>query len=917
MAVALFLMGHAYVYGAQLNPYAYDVKAQLSGTNIELSYKLNAAATSTDIIVYCNEIEIGRQHLTAVDSNAVGAHTATIDLSAFNQAGNCTVGIKVNGNSPAQPTQLKNGTSAVTYSLYHPKGVAIDKNPASPYFGRILTDECMLHSKSSGYISCPEKNGIYAFDPAFQQIHNGSGYAFKGGLTYTAKMTNGSTNAYAPYRIRISQSGRIFVTMQDDHHGLIYEASADLQTFTPIVSNYTINGRQAMNASLDLKDNQDGSISLLALNCNSRGIGFNNTGWELTEFTVAVDGTISSRVVMDSAAIISVIGFQKDVDPIEGTDPAGNHWRTVLTASNTQFQYAADGGYWFINSRSNDYEAAFAHVKADGTWDMVMARIEGSTAAANSGDFYGGAGFVEIGDKVFVGMNRYTSANGKIGVFTVDYSGTNTPVTLDSYITAEVIGRNINDFAYDPAYNLYAAGNSGEKIIAVALPYSGQVETPVVLPSNVVLPLVDHLYEIGDNQPNRSWDPVNSNEMVMVEPNVFEGTFTFTNNPNNGDPSYFAFTTVKPATADWDLVNTNRFGGATNNKLVADESFEAMAKGNYGFTVNAGTYKLRVDLNEMKLSVTQIYDALYELGDNQGWSLTSKGTMTQTASNVFEGDFLFGSSAENAPDYTNYFAFTISSSTSDWSDINNYRFSGATEDLEVADGDKIILGKHGDRSLTIADGYYHFKVDMNKKTLEVSKKGDCLIVTEAGYATYYNGVAAYEMPTGMTGYVFNVANRLEQVYDAGDIVPAATPLVLGAAEGTYDLVFTTGGVAPGANSLLVGSDEAVMTNTLVSGNHIYYGLSLNSAGEASSVGFYWMAENGGAFENAAHKAFLAVPVLTYQDYFLAPAIRFEENNATNIQNIEGQEKAVKFIQNGQIFIRKDGVVYDAMGRVIR
>ena len=906
MAVVFCMLCHGYAYGSQLNPYAYDVNATLNGTNIELSYKLNAAATSTDIIVYCNEIEIGRQHLTAVDSNAVGAHTATIDLSAFNQAGNCTVGIKVNGNSPAQPTQLTNGTSAVTYSLYHPKGVAIDKNPASPNFGRILTDECMLHSKSSGYISCPEKNGIYAFDPAFQQIHNGSGYAFKGGLTYTANMTNGSTTAYAPYRIRISQSGRIFVTMQDDHHGLIYEASADLQTFTPIVSNYTINGRQAMNASLDLKDNQDGSISLLALNCNSRGIGYNNTGWELTEFTVAVDGTISSRVVMDSAAIISVIGFQKNVDPIEGTDPAGNHWRTVLTASNTQFQYAADGGYWFINSRSNDYEAAFAHVKADGTWDMVMARIEGSTAAAGSGDFYGGAGLIEIGDKIYVGMNP----SGTIGIFTVDYTGANTTITNDGYITVKKISRNINDMAYDPAYNLYAVGNSGEKIIAVALPYSGQVETPVALPSNVVLPLVDHLYEIGDNQPNRSWDPVNSNEMVMVEPNVFEGTFTFTNNPNDGNPSYFAFTTVRPATEDWTNVNSHRYGGAAAN-LVTDGSVQELTYGGeYSLTIAPGTYKFRVDLNENPAKV-YVEGYLYEIGNNIDWDLENHVAMTKVAANVYEKELTLTKD-------TTYLAFTRCASTTDWGAVNAARYATGVYQERLDDGSEETLVKgDGDATVTLLPGVYTVRVDFNTNKVTVAQSVAKVNVTEAGYATYFKGTKAYTMPTGMKGYVFNVTNRLEEVYHAGDIVPAATPLVLGAAEGTYDLVFTTGGVAPTANSLLVGSDVATPTSSLVIGEHKFYGLSLNSAGEASSVGFYWMAENGGAFENAAHKAFLAVPVLTYQENFLAPAIRFEENNATNIQNIEGQEKAVKFIENGQIFIRKDGVVYDAMGRVIR
>lgn len=46
-------------------------------------------------------------------------------------------------------------------------------------------------------------------------------------------------------------------------------------------------------------------------------------------------------------------------------------------------------------------------------------------------------------------------------------------------------------------------------------------------------------------------------------------------------------------------------------------------------------------------------------------------------------------------------------------------------------------------------------------------------------------------------------------------------------------------------------------------------------------------------------------------------IEEEENNATNIEDIEANKQAVKFIENGQLLIRKDGVVYDTMGRVIR
>ena len=40
-------------------------------------------------------------------------------------------------------------------------------------------------------------------------------------------------------------------------------------------------------------------------------------------------------------------------------------------------------------------------------------------------------------------------------------------------------------------------------------------------------------------------------------------------------------------------------------------------------------------------------------------------------------------------------------------------------------------------------------------------------------------------------------------------------------------------------------------------------------------------------------------------------------NATNIQAIDSNNDVVKYIQNGQLFIKRDGVVYDALGRVIK
>ncbi|MBO4453461.1 MAG: hypothetical protein J5761_00220 [Paludibacteraceae bacterium] len=38
---------------------------------------------------------------------------------------------------------------------------------------------------------------------------------------------------------------------------------------------------------------------------------------------------------------------------------------------------------------------------------------------------------------------------------------------------------------------------------------------------------------------------------------------------------------------------------------------------------------------------------------------------------------------------------------------------------------------------------------------------------------------------------------------------------------------------------------------------------------------------------------------------------------TSIDNAEAEAQVVKFIQNGQIFIEKNGVVYNVMGQEVR
>ncbi len=190
---------------------------------------------------------------------------------------------------------------------------------------------------------------------------------------------------------------------------------------------------------------------------------------------------------------------------------------------------------------------------------------------------------------------------------------------------------------------------------------------------------------------------------------------------------------------------------------------------------------------------------------------------------------------------------------------------------------------------------------------------ETVTVSDVGYATLYYGTENLIVPEGVVARTYKVEGGAlveTETYEAGEVVPKKIAVVLEGAEGIYDFIVTpVPGMGPAATNLK-GSDVATTTT----GGTYYYGLSLNSASEANSVGFYWMAAGGVAFTNGAHKAYLAVDELPAS----APErILFHDNSATNIQNVEGAEKAVKFMENGQLYILKNGVVYDAMGKTVR
>lgn len=200
---------------------------------------------------------------------------------------------------------------------------------------------------------------------------------------------------------------------------------------------------------------------------------------------------------------------------------------------------------------------------------------------------------------------------------------------------------------------------------------------------------------------------------------------------------------------------------------------------------------------------------------------------------------------------------------------------------------------------------------------DVSIRSNISIAINASrYATYYNEDDAYIMPNGLVGHIFNASDKLIQKYEEDDVVPAGVPLVLEGDEGNYQLIPTmANGVAPTETTNdLIGNNEAGIIGSATDG-YVYYVLSMNASNEPESVGFYYMLDEGkGGFSMPAHKAYLKYTASS------APA-RFYlfngENGATWLENLQGVEGTVKFMHEGNIYILRDSIIYDATGRKVR
>lgn len=218
----------------------------------------------------------------------------------------------------------------------------------------------------------------------------------------------------------------------------------------------------------------------------------------------------------------------------------------------------------------------------------------------------------------------------------------------------------------------------------------------------------------------------------------------------------------------------------------------------------------------------------------------------------------------------------------------------------------VSITEPGDNDYTIT---FLFNPAEANPTCIIQKQMDYTI-SQYGYNTFFYD-KAYEIPEGVTAKIAtNIDDNAITYEEIEDVIPANTGvLLIGTPNQTYTFVETTTDVTYTEN-LFKGTISDTEINVA---NTVHYILSVNNG----AVGMYWPYDTDtddgtGEFTNQAHKAYLETSVLN------APARRgFPFNPQSELPTgIESQKSKVesgKFLRDRQLYIQRDGRIYNAQG----
>ena len=515
------------------NPFAYNASTgEAADNDLPVTYSLNAAAERVvvDFIdangAAAKSVELGEEFLTA------GEHTALVSFEGLEPDATYSLAIRVLGAVLDAPVQCD-----PVYTFWSPYGIAIDNDPMSKHFGRILVTECQpsVNAKGPGtaYWTSNQHSGVgvglYEFDQQLNRLENPQGtYGYAVPWTQEnfayADYTGGTGNNFALKKVKISKDGRIFVGGLDVKNGQpLCEVNPDnLAEWTPIFVGeksqyeetgydcnlYNEDGEFVAGYSACFAVTGEGDDLKIMNHSSTRGQVFAYGSYKMFEYP------LGTATTWDAAA-----DEMDEVIPLSG--------QYTISAQSVSIDYDQNGNLWYTQYRGapTDAQPTLKHASKneDGEWEEDYTFVTSDDFVFNRG---GGIAVSPDGTKLAI-----STGNFKLTVVDVTYDEFGAP-TLDMENAVTCVStdvRGFNDIAWDYAGNLYGCDNGYETFRRFAFPRTSaakegdpnEVSTPLRPEFNFTVPTYTGVNDMNINKAVASVEYVNVNGQVSTTP--FEG----------------------------------------------------------------------------------------------------------------------------------------------------------------------------------------------------------------------------------------------------------------------------------------------------------------------------------------------------------------------------------------------------------
>lgn len=355
---------------------------------------------------------------------------------------------------------VKISTDDEIFQFYAARGVAVDKTPTSPYFGRIYVSNSVAGQCIEGEATTYRNSsmGIFVLSNDFTDITNQGATGWLGGVEWGAN--NSSTNyQFALARPAVAPDGDVFVTSSS-------YTSAGVYIMNPAKpeANFTqlFDGRRSKDNG-QIMNNKRKMVANPVMHCCVIG-----TGKDEVLYTYDRDcskGTVYGNINQYNLGEVDALPWTAEPTAIFYDDKENSFMENACG----QIAYDQRGGFFVSQYRYNSSYAkpALIHVNAKGVVDFNISN--NGVDAAQQG------GMAVNADGTLLAMGTEL---GMVKVWEVEYDANGAPTLTEKYTINWGEDKGVTmGVDFDAAGNLYIVSNSNERLMVYSLPNTNNTFT--------------------------------------------------------------------------------------------------------------------------------------------------------------------------------------------------------------------------------------------------------------------------------------------------------------------------------------------------------------------------------------------------------------------------------------------------------